>query len=219
MEKRRIVIRKYNSSDRSAVEHIQLSTYLLGKPLDVKNKKWIHNSISYYLDKEPQSCYVAQEKGKVVGYLLGCLDDKNNEENIILYLRKIYGKIPLLPFMHKSDSKFWSGQIFGITNAVCGLSEEKKFIHPKNAGHIHINLLPQVRGKGIGSKLLKTFFKYAKSKGVKTIHADSFQTRLNPNKNFWIKNGFKEYSKVKTSFWKNYYPKEEIYLVCYYRKV
>lgn len=219
MEERRIIIRKYVSKDRAAVEDIQLKTYLLGKPLDMHNKKSIHNSIKYYLEKEPESCFVAEEKGKVIGYLLGCLDDKNNEEKIFSYIGKIYGKIPLLPFMHKSDRKFWAGQISGITNAMLGISDEKNLKHPKNVGHIHINLLPQTRGKGIGSRLLKTFFKYAKSKGVKVIHADSWETRLNPNKNFWLKNGFKEYSKVKTSFWKGYYPKEDIHLVCYYRKL
>lgn len=214
-----VIIRKYRFSDRSSVEHIQLSTYLLGKPLDVKTKKWIHQGISYYLEKESESCYVAEEKGKVVGYLLGCLNDKNHEEKILSYIGTVYGKIPLLPFMHKSDRKFYIGMIKFMTVALIGKSGDKKFTTPKNSGHIHINLLPDARGNGVGSKLLKTFFKYAKLKGVKTIHADSFQTRLNPNKNFWIKNGFKEYSKVRTSFWKGYYPTEDIYLVCYYRKL
>ena len=58
--------------------------------------------------------------------------------------------------------------------ASIGTSEEAKFNPPKNSGHIHINLLPKARGKGVGSKLLKEFFKYAKSKGVKRVHADSF---------------------------------------------
>ncbi len=219
MEERRIIIRKYISKDRAAVEDIQLRTYLLGKPLDVRNKKRINIDIKYYLEKEPESCFVAEEKGKIIGYLLGCLDDTNHEEKLFSYMGKVYGKMPLLPFMHKSDRKFWSNMIRFMTNALLGRSEDKKFIAPKKSGHIHINLLPQARGKGIGSRLLKTFFKYAKSKGVKIIHADSFQTRLNPNTNFWLKNGFKEYSKVKTLMWKGYYPEEDIHLVCYYRKL
>jgi len=212
-----IIIRNYTKQDRVSVETIQLQTFFLGKPLDIKDKKRIHRTIGYYLEEESESCFVAEENGKVIGYVLGCLDDKKNQESILSYVWVIYGKIFILPFMHKSDRKFWSGQIIGITHALFGKSGEKNFIHPKNAGHIHINLLPNARGKGIGSRLLKTFFKYARFKGVKVIHADSFQTKLNPNKNFWIKNGFKEYSKVDTSFWKGYYPKENIQLVCYYR--
>ena len=219
MEERRIIIRNYNSKDRAAVENIQLKTYLLGKPLDIKTKKWIHKGISYYLEKEPQSCFVAEDKGKVVGYLLGCLNDKNHEEKILSYLGKVYGKIPLLPFIHKSDRKFCLGLISFMNSVLLGKSGDKKFTTPKNSGHIHINLLPVARDKGVGSRLLKTFVKYAQSNGVKIVHADSFQTKLNPNTNFWIKNGFKEYSKVKTLMWKKYYPKEEIHLVCYYRKL
>jgi GNAT superfamily N-acetyltransferase len=100
-----------------------------------------------------------------------------------------------------------------------GKSEDAKFLTPKDSGHIHINFLPQARGKGAGTKLLKAFFKYAKSQNVKLIHADSFQTKLNPNKNFWIKNGFKEYCNLKTSFWKEYYPNEDIKLICYVKKL
>ncbi len=215
----RVVVRKYNLSDRNAVENIQLKTYLLGNPLDIKTKKWIHKSISYYLEKEPESCFVVEEKGRVVGYLLGCLDDKNHGESTAEYLFNTLLRYFKIPFMHKKDRKFWLGQNNILWNVILKKSGEMNMTHPKNAGHIHINLLPQARGKGVGSKLLKAFFKYAKSKNVKTIHADSFQTRLNPNRNFWMKNGFKEYSKVNTSFWKPYYPNEEIYLVCYYRKL
>ena len=94
-----------------------------------------------------------------------------------------------------------------------------KFKTPKNAGHIHINILPGFRGKGYGTKLLNKFEKYAKKKGVKTIHADGFQTRVNPNSKFWHKNGFREYSKLKSIIWEKQFPNEEIFVVCYSKKI
>jgi len=214
-----VIIRKYHTTDRVAIEDIQLKTFLIGKPLVLSNKKWVTEDILYYLEKEPQRCFVAEYNGKIVGYLLGCLSDANHEAKIFSYIGRIYGKIFLLSFMHKSDRKFWRNMIGFMTDALFGRSGEKNLASPKNAGHIHINLLHEARGKGVGSKLLERFFAYAKSNCVKTIHADSFQTRLNPNTTFWIKNVFKEYSKVKTLFWKAYYPKEDIKLVCYYRKL
>ena len=102
---------------------------------------------------------------------------------------------------------------------VLRIAEETAFKTPKDSGHIHINLLPKARGKGVGTRLLKEFFKYAKSNGVKRIHADSFQTRLNPNKSFWLKNGFKEYCKVQTIMWKDYHPAEKMFLVCYLKEL
>jgi GNAT superfamily N-acetyltransferase len=216
-----MIIRKYRKSDRSQVEHIQFETYFLGKSgsLIATNPKRFHKEIRYYLEKEQESCFVAVNNGKVIGYLLGCLDDENHEESINAFLLKSIFLFFQLPFMNRKDRTFWFGTIKMIFGAILGKSEEKNFIPPKNSGHIHINLLPEARGKSTGTKLLKAFLEYAKSKNVKLIHADSFQTRVNPNKNFWIKNGFKEYIKVKTSMWKTYYPKEDIRLVCYVKKL
>jgi len=216
-----MIIRKYLPKDRPFVEFIQFETWNLGKSASLlaDDEKKFHKEIKYYLEREPQSCFVAVDKGKVVGYLLGCLDDKNHEESINAFLWHSIKLFFQLPFMSKRDRRHWFGMIKMIFNAVLGKSEDAKFRTPPNSGHIHINLLPEARGKGAGSKLLKAFFKYAKSKNVKTIHADSWITRLNPNKNFWIKNGFKEYSKVKTMFWKTHYPTEDIRMVCYVKKL
>jgi ribosomal protein S18 acetylase RimI-like enzyme len=216
-----MIIRKYQKSDYSSVEHIQFETYFLGKSgsLLVTNQKRFNKDIKYYLEKEPESCFVAEDNGKVVGYLLGCLDDNNNDESISAFFMKSLLRLFALPFMNRKDRRFWWSSTKMLFNAIIGNSEEMKFIPPKDSGHIHINLLAQARGKGAGTKLIKAFVKYAKSKGVKRIHADSFQTSLNPNKNFWIKNGFKEYLNIKTGFWKKYYPKEDIRLVCYVKEL
>lgn len=216
-----MIIRPYRTEDRAAVEHIQFETYFLGKSGShlLTNKKRFHKEIAYYLEKEPESCFVAEEKGCVVGYLLGCLDDRNHAEPIYHFVGKQLITTLQLPFMHPKDQKFWFGRTVFLLNAMIGQSEDGKFKTPPNAGHIHINLLPEARGKNVGTKLLKTFFKYAKSKGVNSIHADSFQTRVNPNTNFWIKNGFTEYCKVKTGMWKKQYPNEEMFLVCYLKKL
>ncbi len=216
-----MIIRPYTQSDCSAVEYIQYETYFLGKSGRYlgDNAKRFHKDIAYYFEKEPQSCFVAVNNGKVVGYLLGCLDDKNHNESLYDFVWKSMKMFFQLPFMHKKDRTYWWGTIRMVFDAILGKSGDANFKTPPNSGHIHINLLPEARGKNVGSKLLKTFFSYAKLKGVKTIHADSFQTRLNPNKNFWIKNGFTEYSKVKTSFWKSYYPQENIYVVCYVKRL
>jgi len=213
-------IRKYRAADRHAVEHIQFSTWFLGKSgaLIATDPKRFHKSIAYYLEEEPQSCFVAEESGKVVGYLLGCLDDRKHPEAISDYLLESCALLIQLPFMPAKDRKHWWGTIKMIFAAATGRSQDAKFKVPKDAGHLHINLLPEVRGKGAGSRLLKAFFVYAKKKGVKAIHADSWQTRLNPNKHFWLKNGFTEYSKVKTNFWKTHYPREDIRLVCYVKR-
>ncbi|MGE0792602.1 MAG: GNAT family N-acetyltransferase [Candidatus Woesearchaeota archaeon] len=213
-------IRKYKSSDRKQVEHINFETAFLGKSMSkfLSNNKIYKNNIKYYVEKEPESIFVLEDKNKVVGYLLGCLDDKNNSEifEAISTNMKNFFKSFFLP---KKDRIYWRGQFFQLLNILLTFSPEMRFKTPKNAGHIHINLLPEARGKNYGTKLLNEYAKYAKTKGAKIIHAGSFKTNLNPNTNFWLKNKFKVYSEIKTSIWKKQLPKENIKLVCYVREL
>lgn len=213
-----IKIRTYEPTDKKQVQLIHWETGFIGKSMSqiyTDRKQWAKKT-KYYLEKEPQSCFVAEDTKtkKVVGYLFGCLDDKKNKETKEFFIELIQ-MIITYPFENKKNKKFTKNMLAFIWEYVTGNGKIPEA--PKNAGHIHINLLPEARAKGVGSKLLKTFFKYAKEKGVKTIHADSFQTRLNPNTNFWFKNGFSEFAKAPVDYWKLYYPKEKI-LVCFYIK-
>jgi len=213
-------IRKYKLEDRKEVESIHFETGFLGKSMEkflTRHEEW-DEEIKYYLENEPESIFVAVYNDKVVGYLIGFLDDSKHKITSDFIKRTIINLIKA-SFMPAKDRKFWTGRIKFLFRAVLGISEERKLKVPKNAGHLHINLLPEARGKGIGSKLLKMFFNYAKKNGTKTIHADGFETRLNQNKNFWLKNNFREYSKVKTSYWQEQYPNEVIYSVCYVKKL
>jgi len=212
-------IRKYKQSDRKQIEFINFETGFLGSSMSkfLSNNKLWKKGIKYYLEKEPESIFVLEDKNKVVGYLFGCIDDKNNDESINFVLHNIENLIKSI-FLPKKDRLFWRSQFMSLINTIIGKSEEIKFKTPKSSGHIHINLLPEARGKNYGTKLLKEFEKYAKQKGVKIIHADSYQTKINPNTNFWIKNGFKVYSRVNTSIWKKQLPKENINLVCYSKR-
>jgi ribosomal protein S18 acetylase RimI-like enzyme len=215
-----MLIRKYKSSDRLEVEKIHFETGFLGKSMDVflSHHKFWSNGIKYYLEEEPDSIFVADDAGKVAGYVLGCLDDKKHSEFFAAIFNTTQNLVSL-PLMPKKDRKFWLSQMRVIANNITGKSEEVKFKTPQDSGHVHINMRSQYRRLGIGSKLLSAFEDYAKDSGVHTIHADSFKTRLNPSVSFWEKNGFKETSRVRTSFWSDKYPNEAIYLVCYVKQL
>lgn len=215
-----MIIRNYIRSDQEQIQKIHFETGLLGKSMGslISQAKLFDEDIDYYFKHEPESIFVAVDQDVVIGYLLGCLSDsKYPQIKQIIFI--LFKNLIRLPFLHKRDRVYCFNEFSFLLKVVSGKSGEKNLRHPEEAGHIHINLLPRARGKGIGSKLLERFVDYAKSKGVRKIHADSFQTRLNPNGNFWLKNGFKEYSKVKTLFWEFVYPKEEIFSVCYVRKL
>ena len=213
-------IRKYQPSDKNQIKFIHFETGFLGKSMSqfLSNNKLWGKKINYYFENEPESIFVLENKNKIIGYLLGCLDDNKNNEitNFLLLNFEIFFKLIFLP---KKDKIYWKNQLKVLTKIILRKSEEYKFKTPKNAGHFHINLLPEARGKKLGTKLLKEFEKYAEKNSVKLLHADGYQTKLNPNNNFWLKNNFKMYSKIKTSIWKKQLPEENINLVCYSKKL
>jgi GNAT superfamily N-acetyltransferase len=211
-------IRSYKKEDRKQIEHIHFETGFVGSSMSkfLKSNKHYKKSIEYYVEKEPQSIFVLEDKNKVVGYLLGCLDDKNCDEFkevITTILNGFFGTL------FTKDNKYWRSQIRFIFKALTKQSDETKFIAPENAGHIHINLLPIARGKGYGSKLIQTFEKYAKKNNLKVYHADSFKTKLNKNQSFWLNNGFKPECEVNTSVWEKQIKEEKTKLVCYVKRL
>lgn len=214
-------IRPYQVTDRKAVENIHFQTGFLGKTMNKwlsNNKLWRHH-IAYYLRNEPEGIFVLENhKRKIVGYVLGTYDDKKTSGKAHFVFRTISNSIQSV-FLPRKDRLFWSSQMKSLILTALGKSGEKDFCTPYPAGHLHINLLPEARGKGFGTKLLKKFESYAKKHGCKELHADSFLTKLNNNVNFWNKNGFKVFDKVPTSLWSYQLPQEKIFLVCYTKKI
>lgn len=216
-----MIIRKYKSSDKKQIEALHFEVGFLGRSMSKllsETDLWNKN-IQYYLTKEPESIFVLDHEGKVLGYVIGCVDDKNHKKNTKLVwsaFKNFFASFNA----PKKDRYFWWSRFLVVFNALSGLSDEIKFKVPtKDAGHFHISLASDVRGKNFGSKLFEKFEQYARESGVKVLHADGFEANINPNTNFWFKNGFKVYSKVKTSIWKKQLPEHNINLVCYYKEL
>lgn len=211
-------IRKYNQLDRKAVEHIHFETGCMGSSMShvLSNNMLWKGMISYYLDREPQSAFVLEHNGKIYGYLLGCIDDK--KQSMFIALLRILSCFFRSRFAKKKDRIFWKNYMNYLFDIIKGKSGERELKVPENSGHFHINLLTDARGKSYGTKMLKAFEEYAAGRGVRTIHAESIQREIYCSKNFWTKNGFKEYGRVKTTYWKKYFP-ETMFLVCNAKKI
>ncbi|MFT4310473.1 MAG: GNAT family N-acetyltransferase [Candidatus Woesearchaeota archaeon] len=210
----------YNPSYREAVEDIHFETGFLGSSMHTlltNNIIW-KKQITYYLDQETNSIFVFFFNKKIVGYILGCLDDKKipfKHHFVLSTLTHACSSI----FLPTKDRIFWFSQLKSLWYTLIGLSGERYFKTPPRSDHIHINLLPEARSKGYGSTLLQTFEQYARQQGVSTIHADSFETPSTSNTHFWLKNGYTVYCKVNTSLWKSQLPHQNIHLVCYIKQL
>ena len=168
-------IRKYNSSDRADIEKIYFETGFIGKSMSeiLSRKQEFNIGVEYYLNNEQESILVLEANKEVVGYLLGCLDDSKHLTMLEIALT-IFLTFIKMPFLPKKDKKFWKWQLVLFLKAIFRKLPDAKLKHPKNAGHIHINILPGYRNKGYGTRMLNEFVKYARSKNVKIIHADSW---------------------------------------------
>ena len=165
-----IKIRKFRLEEQKTIREISVQSSIFG---EYKNQLLSEEIIadlltSYFLTNEPQSCFVAEKDGQVIGYLLGSSD--------VIKMRKVI-KSRILPSLAK---KIWhNGLIFRSYN----LRLIKNLLYSYFKGEfnvpdfsreypatLHINIASEYRGKMIGSLLVNHFLQFLKEKKVKGIH-------------------------------------------------
>ena len=70
-------VRPYEARDRDAVRHICCESGFMGEPVDplfADRDLFADFFTAYYTDCEPAHCLVAEADGRVVGYLICCID-------------------------------------------------------------------------------------------------------------------------------------------------
>lgn len=166
----RAQIRKYRPEDREAVRKICYATGLMGEPIDhffgcfdLFADYWMN----YYTDHEPESAFVAELDGRVIGYLVGCKDTSVQQEvqkSVIMprIRRRLFSLDYRLDrcfvrFMWRYVRSMWRGEF--VDEPIGGY-----------LAHLHMNLAEGYRSGGIGSKLLLEYFDYLRENGVKGLH-------------------------------------------------
>ena len=82
----RIRVRRYRPRDRAAIRRIILTSGFRGRP----TSRFLEDDavvltlfMDYYLRYEPDSCFVAERAGRVVGYILGCKDTRRYHRTVL----------------------------------------------------------------------------------------------------------------------------------------
>ncbi|MCK4669854.1 MAG: GNAT family N-acetyltransferase [Nanoarchaeota archaeon] len=195
-------IRKYQKKDKDDVRRIACDTGFVGRPIDPifqDRDLWADALTSYYLDIEPESCFVVEDNGKVRGYLLGCVNLWKLELYISAIKMRMLGKI-ILRYLFAGYNKRTKKLIRYILFTRMG--EEAKVV--RNYAHLHINLEKGYRSRRIGTKLVQNFFDYLKKRNAKGCYAQTFGFRGSRSENFFRRLGFKEYDKVRIHIWDDY---------------
>jgi len=160
------IIRPFHPSDLVDLYHICLLTADSGKDASAKYKDPDLVGQFYaapYAVLEPDLCFILDISGKPCGYILGTRDSQQFyercEKEWFPLLRKRY------PFPPPDEVSFDATIIRLIHNG--------HLLKPELAGypaHLHIDILPEGQGSGMGRKLMETFMDKLRQHEVPALH-------------------------------------------------
>ncbi len=171
-----IDVRPYRAGDRDAVRRICYVTGFMGDPVDwqwADEETFADMFSAYYTDREPESAFVADDGGTVVGYLLGCTDSRRPPAYTKLVARKILRKgLPLRP---GTAGFVWRA----LADVVRDRHVPADFLDDRWPAHLHIDLLTPGRGNGVGRGLVHAWLERCRSLGIPGVHLGTMAENTN----------------------------------------
>jgi len=169
-------IRAYEPSDREAIRRICFETGYMGEPIDwlwPDRESFADLITRYYTDREPESILVATRSGRVVGYLTGCVDSERARGAAVREIRRLIRNGALL----EPGFASFLGRVLIDVVRDRGAPEEA-LSSARWPAHLHIDFLPEGRGKGLGRRIMSQWFERLRSLGTPGVHLGTFAENL-----------------------------------------
>jgi len=131
-------------------------TFADGRERATFRQRWLGR----YLEHEPQWAYLALDRGRVVGYLVGSVE----------------------------------APATGAHRADVGYGADFAALTTQYPAHLHVNLAPSYRNRGIGAELIATFAADAARAGACGVHVVTGAGSRNVR--FYVRNGFRELARA-----------------------
>lgn len=131
-----------------------------------------------YVLYDPTCCFVAKKDNKCIGYIVGCYDSREFYQ----YLNNEF-----LPIIRNRFTKAITENDKAVINMIQNGVEYE--IYPQYLSHLHIDILPEAQGLGLGRKLIDTFTKNLKGQGYNSVHLGVSNTNKSAQ-GFYKKMGF-----------------------------
>ena len=167
-----MVIRPYQRTDRAAVRAIAFATGYLGDPAEWlwrDGESFADVFTKYYTDAEPHSLLVAEIGGTVVGYLSGCADSSRKTG---ASAREIWRLVRRGALFRPGIAAFsWRGLLDLVRDRHVRDDVLRDARYPS---HLHIDLLPAGRGRGLGRRLIDAWFARLRQHGSPGVHVSTF---------------------------------------------
>jgi ribosomal protein S18 acetylase RimI-like enzyme len=158
----------FEPPDRGPIRDMTHLVGYMGEPADWY---WRHAKsfadvwTSYYTDQEPESLLVALEGQRIVGYLTGCVDSRRAPSPAWAITRAdLRYALYLRP---GTAGFFWRGVLDTVVQRG---TPKGQLDDPRWPSHLHINLLPEARGAGVGDSLMNTWLTQLQQLGSPGCH-------------------------------------------------
>ncbi|MHB8281137.1 MAG: GNAT family N-acetyltransferase [Candidatus Humimicrobiaceae bacterium] len=214
-ESKEITIREYKREDRAPLREIACDTAFMGEPAEkfFTGREFIADFLTrYHTDYEPQSVFIAEKEGKVIGYLSGAKNEKTMD---LVFIFKVLPaavlKLIFKGYIFKKNNFLFI--LFNIYSFFKGEFYAPAFIRKDYPAIMHINIDKNYRRYGIGNSLIEAYLSYLIKEKIKGIH---LTTQSEKSFKFFEKIGFKIIYETKRSYFKHIFKKSIRYF--YYGK-
>ena len=183
-----VKIRGYQKEDRNAIREISIESSIFGEYRNAVFDDEVLADLltAYFTDYEPVSCFVAEKKEYVMGYILGTKDVRKMR-NVLK--RKVIPDV--VKDLSGKGQLFRKDNLIFIKNIVFSYFKGE-FVapdfSPEYPATLHINIAPQFRGQNVGSLLINHYLDFLKKESISGIHFGVLSERA---KMFFLKLDFK----------------------------
>ena len=168
----KINIRAYQAEDRQALRTLCCDVADRGESIEnfFPDRDVAADMLTkYYTDYEPQSTFIAQSDGRLIGYINGCMDNRR------------YGLAMFFLLMPAVLIKAFKRGLFfrpEICQLLAGMLKNwrrifvwrKKSFH-SHQGHLHIGIMKDFRGQQVGGNLINALVDHAQGVGIGELAA------------------------------------------------
>lgn len=166
-------VRKYEEKDLENVRYVCLHSEG-DEPEKTFAQFVLHTFCDYYIQHEPENCFVLDDDGRAVGYII-CAENYNR-------YKELFDK-EYLPLTEAQGEEYYN---WAATSTI--LQNKYKADYP---AHLHIDLLPEYQRKGWGGKLLNALFEHLRAKDIKGVMLTAGTGNVNAG-SFYKKYGFEQ---------------------------
>ena len=168
-----MTIRPYENKDKENVRFVHLNSEGPCK----SSKRGINFSLAvycdYYIEKEPENCFVAvDENDRAIGYII-CAQDFDSFYPV--FLSEYRTKIKKWEFKRRKS-------------ALRSVIPHEKYKEEYPA-HLHIDVLPEYQRMGLGHKMTDALLAHLKAKGIKGVMLTTW-IKNEKGRGFYDKYGF-----------------------------